>query len=570
MSKVEVLKFGSSVLRSPGDLHVAIDEIYRRWRSGCRVLAVVSAFEGVTDELMADALDIVGVDCPEAIAAYVATGEQRTAALLQGSLHQYGLPSRLVSPREIALLAEGPLLESMPIEANASSLELLFEIYPIPVLPGFYGISGDGRTSLFGRGGSDLSALFLAGVLGADCRLMKDVSGVFDTDPASSAHAHRFSALSWEKAIQVAGPLIQTKALDYALNRALPFEVGRPNEGSGTAVGHSQEEWSPPAIQRPLRIALVGCGVVGRGVYETVKRYPQAFEIRHVIVREPGKYQGVDRLTTDSALALEDAVDVVIVCFPGTYLAYLLIESALSLGKFVITPNKAAVAAHGASLAPNTRGNDRRLWYSAAVGGALPALETLARLKTPVREIRGVINSTCGVVLDVWTEGRTLHDAIVLAQVRGFAEADPARDLSGRDSADKLSLLIEAAFDKWIDPEKIPTRGFDTFMGEPAGYKLIARTTRTANRIRANVSLELPQPGSFLGQATGPENRVEIELAHGEVIRLRGQGAGRWPTTVSVMGDLHEVARQVERLRSGSPSNQHSPLDDSPTATGCD
>src|SRR5258708_10688909 len=99
MPAVEVLKFGSSVLRSPGDLHVAIDEIYRRWRSGFRVLAVVSAFEGVTDELMADVMDIVSPGCPDAIATYVATGEERTAALLHGSLHQYGLPSRLVSPR---------------------------------------------------------------------------------------------------------------------------------------------------------------------------------------------------------------------------------------------------------------------------------------------------------------------------------------------------------------------------------------------------------------------------------------------------------------------------------------
>jgi homoserine dehydrogenase len=209
-------------------------------------------------------------------------------------------------------------------------------------------------------------------------------------------------------------------------------------------------------------------------------------------------------------------------------------------------------------LASNARGDKRRLWYSAAVGGAMPALEMLARLKTPVREIRGIINSTCGVVMDAWAEGRTLHDAIVLAQVRGFAEADPARDLSGRDSADKLSLLIEAASGEWIDPEKIATRGIDTVMGEPTGYKLIARATRTAEGIVATVGPESPAPGSFLGQAKGPENRLEIELAGGEVIRLRAQGAGRWPTTVSVMGDLHEVVRHVEQLRTGAPINHAS------------
>src|SRR5450432_2060169 len=101
MPTVEVLKFGSSVLRSASDLHVAVDEIYRHWRSGCRVLAVVSAFEGVTDQLMKDASDLFGTACPEATAAYVATGEQRTAALLTGVLEHAGIPARMVEPREL-------------------------------------------------------------------------------------------------------------------------------------------------------------------------------------------------------------------------------------------------------------------------------------------------------------------------------------------------------------------------------------------------------------------------------------------------------------------------------------
>src|SRR3984885_10149493 len=107
MPNVEVLKFGSSVLRSPRDLYVAVDEIYRRWRGGYRVLAVVSAFEGITDELLAQVVDLLGADCPEATAAYVATGELRTAALLLGSLQKSGIPSRAIDPREIGLIAEG-------------------------------------------------------------------------------------------------------------------------------------------------------------------------------------------------------------------------------------------------------------------------------------------------------------------------------------------------------------------------------------------------------------------------------------------------------------------------------
>ena len=550
MPAIEVLKFGSSVLRSPGDLHVAVDEIYRRWRSSCRVLAVVSAFEGITDALMTEVADVLGADCPEATAAYVATGEQRTAALLSGWLQKSGIPSRVIEPREIGLIAEGSFLESTPVRVDVAALDQLWNAYPVLVLPGFYGIGAEGRTVLFGRGGSDTSALFLAAALGAECYLSKDVMGVYDTDPASSTLAHRFSALSWERAIDVAGPLIQPKALAFAQAQALTFEVGRPNEATCTRVGHTHDEWAVPASSfRPIGIVLVGCGAVGRGVYEAVRRYRQAFELHHVVVREAERYAGIECLTTDPSVVFDANVDVVIVCTTGTPLAYPTIAAALNAGKFVITANKAAVAAHGVSLARHTRGAGRRLWYSGAVGGALPALETLATLESPATEIRGIINGTCGVVLDEWAAGRTRQDAIAVAQAAGFAEANPWRDLSGQDSADKLSLMIEAAFGEWISPSDIPTRGIDTINGKPDGHKLIASAKRTATGISASVAPESPPRSSFLGQARGAENRLEIELESGEVVRLRAQGAGRRPTTVSVMGDLHEVARLLEGTR---------------------
>jgi len=210
------------------------------------------------------------------------------------------------------------------------------------------------------------------------------------------------------------------------------------------------------------------------------------------------------------------------------------------------------VAAHGAALAAYTRGDGRRLWYSAAVGGAVPVLETLAACKEPVREIRGIINGTCGVVLDAWENGATRLAAVAMAQSAGFAEENPTRDLSGRDSADKLILLIEAAFQQSLAPESIPTHGIDTIVGDPAGHKLVARARLTPIGIDASIKPEVPLRDSFLGQARGAENRVEIELTTGKIIRLRGQGAGRWPTTVSVLGDLHEVARSAANVRATS------------------
>jgi len=150
-------------------------------------------------------------------------------------------------------------------------------------------------------------------------------------------------------------------------------------------------------------------------------------------------------------------------------------------------------------------------------------------------------------VLDALTQGSNYDEAITLAKAGGFAEADPVRDLSGRDSADKLALMIEASFGRWLAPENIPTRGIDAIAGTPHGYKLIARATQAQDSIIASVGPESLPPGSFLSQARGPENRIEI--------KLRGQGAGRRPTAVSVLGDLHDVARRI--LESGKLSAAH-------------
>jgi homoserine dehydrogenase len=548
MTDFEVLKFGSSVLRGPEDLPVAVDEIYRRWRSGSYVLAVVSAFEGVTDLLIEESRSLLA-ESPAAAAAYIAQGEQRTAAHLMDSLERCGIPALLVEPRDIRLIAEGAPFESVPVSVDVTALGRLWKSCPVLVLPGFYGVDAEGRTALFGRGGSDLSALFLAAELQATCRLLKDVNGVYDSDPASSKVAHRYRALSWKTALKVAGPLIQHKGLLHAQSRALPFYVGRPNARACTRVGTVEDEWVAPTRPfRPLRVVLLGCGVVGRGVYQILKHYPGTFEICHVVIRDMDKHIDIPEKTTDHRVASIQSIDIIVECFGGMT-PYPLIAAALARGQFVVTANKAMLAAHWAELARYVHSPDRQLWYSAAVGGVLPALETLQNLKASNQEIlaiRGIVNGTCGVVLEAQSQGASRFEAIAVAKAAGFAEADPTRDLSGQDSADKLALLIQAAFDEWLPAEAIAIQGIDGIPSDGNSYKLIARAKKTSSGITASVAPEVPRAASFFSDARGAENRMEIELKSGEVIRLRGQGAGRWPTAVSVVGDLHEIARLAE------------------------
>ena len=111
---VIVLKFGSSVLRSAADLPGVVDEIYRHLRTGKRVLAVVSAFEGHTDKLLNESHALFGDDAPEATAHYVATGEVQAAALLSGALLKAGIAARIIDPREAQLAVHGGSLNAEP------------------------------------------------------------------------------------------------------------------------------------------------------------------------------------------------------------------------------------------------------------------------------------------------------------------------------------------------------------------------------------------------------------------------------------------------------------------------
>ncbi|HKT23750.1 MAG TPA: hypothetical protein VJR04_04065, partial [Terriglobales bacterium] len=182
-----VLKFGSSVLRSEADLPRAVHEIYRWLRDGYSVVAVVSAFGKTTDQLLASAREYSDQPPEGALALLLSTGEKRAAALLALALDRAGVPASAFDPSRLGLRTSGRVLNAEPVRLNVGAIRKALDNSRVAVVPGFIGQMQDGRTSLLGRGGSDLSALFLAVHLRGGCRLLKDVDGVYDHDPHVSA-----------------------------------------------------------------------------------------------------------------------------------------------------------------------------------------------------------------------------------------------------------------------------------------------------------------------------------------------------------------------------------------------
>ncbi|MBL8746737.1 MAG: hypothetical protein JNK58_10325 [Phycisphaerae bacterium] len=249
-----VLKFGSSVIPSESALTDVVGEVRRWCARGSRVVAVVSAVGGATDMLLGHARSFGAAtrSASAALAAYVATGELQSAALLGLALARSGIDAAVRDPASIGLLTDGPPLDSTPIRLDVSALARAIAGWPVVIVPGFLGRSSTGETTLLGRGGSDLTALFLAHHLRARCRLVKDVNGLYDRDPAEG-DARRFERVNYADVLALSEGIVQHKAVRFALEVGLEFEVGCIGLERPTTVGGRSSR-----LEEPEECASVG------------------------------------------------------------------------------------------------------------------------------------------------------------------------------------------------------------------------------------------------------------------------------------------------------------------------
>lgn len=261
MSRVIVLKFGGSVLRDEHTIGDAAREI-TRWRAGGnRVVAVVSALQGVTDSLLARARSIVGdppegrSGCGHAIAAASAIGEHESAAWLALHLGLLAQPASVLTPAALRLVATGPALDANPVSVDLVPIARALNTHGVAIVPGFAAIDENARPVVLGRGGSDLTALFLTAELinaghAAACRLVKDVDGLYDRDPKQPG-ASRLAHATHDDCLRTDGSIIQFKAVRFAESRDLSFELGSIGSGTPTTIGASaRPAWSPELERR--------------------------------------------------------------------------------------------------------------------------------------------------------------------------------------------------------------------------------------------------------------------------------------------------------------------------------
>lgn len=325
---------------------------------------------------------------------------------------------------------------------------------------------------------------------------------------------------------------------------------------------------SAPSSGSPLRVALLGCGVVGSEVAtlltsqaaELASRVGAPLEIVGIAVRDASRprpgLDGTDlaELLTEDAEGLVRRADLVVEVMGGIEPARSLLLAAIDSGASVVTANKALLAEHGPTLyaAADAAGVD--VYFEAAVAGAIPIVrpvrESLAG--DHVERILGIVNGTTNYVLDrMATEGLELDEVVAEAQRLGYAEADPSADVDGHDAAAKAAILASLAFHTRVPLEDVAVEGImsltadDIAWAERTGQvvKLLAIAERTEDGVVVRVHPALVPAEHPLAGVRGAFNAVFVEARSAGELMFYGQGAGGAPTASAVLGDLVSAAR---------------------------
>ena len=340
----------------------------------------------------------------------------------------------------------------------------------------------------------------------------------------------------------------------------------------------------------PLRIGIAGLGTVGGGVIKIVeghaellaRRSGRPVEITAVSARSRGKDRGVDLSAyawedDPVALARRDDVDLLIEAMGGEDgPAKAAVETALGLGKHVVTANKAMLAHHGQAMAEAAEAAGAALRFEAAIAGGIPCVKALGEgmAANRIERVMGVLNGTCNYILTrMEAGGEAYEDVLADAQRLGYAEADPSFDVGGIDAAHKLALLASMAFGARVDFDGVKTEGIDRVSltdirsAAEMGYriKLLGVARMHEEGLEQRMQPCLVPAASPVGKLESVTNMVVLEGDFVGRTVYEGPGAGEGPTASAIVADVIDIARGRAGPAFGVPASD---LIAAPRATG--
>ncbi len=318
-----------------------------------------------------------------------------------------------------------------------------------------------------------------------------------------------------------------------------------------------------------LKIALLGFGTVGSGVYEIIQKQQERFrtifgkevEVAGVLIQDETKSREVDEdvLVTsnfEEILHIPD-LDIVVEAIVGVEPGYTYLKRVIEKGCHVVTANKELFAHKGHELKKLAAVHGVEVSFEAAVAGGIPVIGTLKQLLqvNQVLKIEAILNGTSNYILtEIRENGRSFSDALAAAQEAGYAEADPSNDMDGHDAFFKTVILAELLYGVRFNWDKLERKGIrhvslkDLQVAEALGFRLkhIASLELQEGKLTLGVEPKLVAEDHPLFSVEGVDNALVITGDLVGQLKLQGPGAGKFPTASAVVEDLVNVGRNVQ------------------------
>ena len=331
---------------------------------------------------------------------------------------------------------------------------------------------------------------------------------------------------------------------------------------------------------KPIKVGLIGLGVVGAGTYTVLQRNSEeirrragrAIEISMVAVRNTARAEGIVgagvEVVTDANLVVNHPeIEIVVELIGGCDTARELVLKAIANGKHVVTANKALLALHGNEIFAAAQEKGVMVAFEAAVAGGIPIIKALREGLTAnrIESVAGIINGTTNFILsEMRDKGLDFETVLKQAQALGYAEADPTFDIEGVDAAHKLTIMSAIAFGIPVQFDKAYVEGIsklqavDIRYAEQLGYriKLLGITRRALvdgiEGIELRVHPTLIPAKRLIANVEGAMNAVLVQADAVGASLYYGKGAGAEPTASSVIADLVDITR----LATADPGNR--------------
>src|SRR5256886_3918160 len=224
-----VQKYGGTSVANPERIRNVAKRIVQTQGEDCRVVAIISAMAGVTDELIKLAHETSPDPDKREFDVLLATGERAACAMTAMAVNALGAKAISLTGADAGILTDGFHTKARIANISPRQIQELLSDDYIVIVAGFQGQSAEGETTTFGRGGSDLTAIALADALNADaCQIFTDVDGVFTCDPRVVKDAKKVDEIAYDELLEMAGAgskVMQSRAVEFAKKFGVEFEV---------------------------------------------------------------------------------------------------------------------------------------------------------------------------------------------------------------------------------------------------------------------------------------------------------------------------------------------------------